>query len=487
MMIVAAAVVGGLVLDHYRDDAQTFADPVEQFKYGSTGGDRLAGIPVGIFRALPVLCRDHLPGDGWQSLGFIMEAGQDRPVGTSLRHWYGFDRVSLNCAACHVGTYRTSEAAAPKIVVGMPAHRLDLGRFARFLSDCALDERFNPWQVIQAAEQTGARYSFLDRILLQWVVVPALKAGLILARGRFGFLDHEVAGGPGRFDTFGPAKALLNWPFDRLPRRQSVGIVDFPSLWLQGPREGMHLHWDGNNDSVAERNRSAAFGTGAVPAFADRDSLANIAAWLITDANRPPPFPGTIDWRRATRGGRVYAHYCADCHGVSGTDFRGAAVGRIEPIERVRTDPCRLDNYVVELAREQGNLYAAFPEERFRHFRKTHGYANLPLDGLWLRGPYLHNGSVPTVRDLLEPASLRPKGFWRGNDVIDPARLGFVSDVPGDGTTSFFRYETDADAGIACTGTALAGNGNGGHEGAAYGTDLPAEDKDALVEFLKTF
>ena len=88
----------------------------------------------------------------------------------------------------------------------MPAHRLDLGRFTQFLTQCALDERFNPWQVVQAAERTGARYSLRERLLLQYVTVPAMKEALILARFRFRFLDHEVTPGPGRFDTFGPER-----------------------------------------------------------------------------------------------------------------------------------------------------------------------------------------------------------------------------------------------------------------------------------------
>src|SRR5690606_8199840 len=140
---------------------------------------------------------------------------------------------------------------------------LDLAGFARFLSSCALDERFNPWQVVQAAERAGADYSWLERQLLQYVAVPAMKEVLILARHRFRFLDMQTESGPGRFDTFGPAKALLNWRFETLPRREMVGVNDFPSLWLQGPRADMWLHWDGNNNAVEERNRSAAFGTGA--------------------------------------------------------------------------------------------------------------------------------------------------------------------------------------------------------------------------------
>ena len=513
LLCLAAVAAFGLYLyvDYWnRDRPQAFFDNgLQQFKYGSTGGERIAGIPAGIFKALPTLCRDYLPrnadgspGEGWQALGFTYEPGMDRPVGTSMRHSLGFDRIALNCAACHTGTWREAPSSAAHAVAGMPAQRLDLTAFARFMVSCAMDERFNPWQVIQAAEATGEHYSWFQRQLLQYVAVPAMREGLILLNFRFRFIDHEVAPGPGRFDTFGPEKALLNWPLELLPPRQTTGVVDFPSLWLQAPREGMHLHWDGNNDSLEERNRSASFGTGAVPTTADRASLSVISAWLRSPANQPPSYPFPIDRTLADRGKPIYEQYCASCHGKNGRDFSGQRVGTPDPIEHIRTDPCRLDNYTAELAQEQGNLYAAYPAERFSHFRKTHGYANMPLDGIWLRAPYLHNGSVPTVRDLLEPTSNRPPVFYRGGDVVDQQRLGFVADTPTEGNRTLSRYETKCVAGAACVAEAnpenghdsnvclpgkWAGNSNSGHEGPDYGTELPAADKDAIVEYLKTF
>ena len=214
-----------------------------------------------------------------------------------------------------------------------------------------------------------------------------------------------------------------------------VGIVDFPSLWLQGPRAAakMRLHWDGNNDSVEERNRSAAFGTGAVPTLidqGDRCASSPIGCARTRTSRRNTRFRSIRRSRRAAR--RCMANTAPNAMARAGAISR--APGRqVEPIARIRTDPCRLDNYTHALAAEQGNLYAAYPDERFSHFRKTDGYANLPLDGIWLRAPYLHNGSVPTVRDLLEPAENRPKVFYRGYDVIDQRRLGFVSDVAEEG------------------------------------------------------
>src|SRR3546814_4663341 len=81
-------------------------------------------------------------------------------------------------------------------------------------------------------------------------------------------------------------------------------------------------------------------------------------------------------------------------------------VGKVTPLAQVGTDRLRLDSYTRDLALNQSTLYAGYPW-RFTHFRKTFGYANMPLDGLWLRAPYLHNGSVPTLRDLLKPAAAR--------------------------------------------------------------------------------
>jgi hypothetical protein len=83
---------------------------------------------------------------------------------------------------------------------------------------------------------------------------------------------------------------------------------------------------------------------------------------------------------------------------------------------------------------------------------------------------------VPTLRELLEPGANRRVTFFRGYDVIDRARVGFISDVPEENGRKYFLYDTR-----------LPGNGNAGHEGEAYGTNLSAEDKDAVVEFLKTF
>jgi hypothetical protein len=208
------------------------------------------------------------------------------------------------------------------------------------------------------------------------------------------------AWGVGRVDTFNPYKAIqFNWDLKALPKEQLTGASDFPSLWNQRPRDGMQLHWDGNNNSVDERNLSAALGAGVTPVTVDHPRLERVRNWIWTLP--PPKYPYEIDPVLAAKGRDLYSDHCGSCH-----DFDGSEVGRVEPIGEINTDPRRLNSYTYTFA---ANQYTLYPDSKYRfvHFRKTNGYANQPLDGIWARAPYLHNGSVPTLRDLLEPPEKR--------------------------------------------------------------------------------
>lgn len=460
-----------------RNTPVAYASPAEHFKYGSTGGEILSGIPYPIWIALPRIF--HLPGGNYQSFGFLYEDNNPLPIGTSKRNYRGIDLVAFNCAICHVGSVRMRPEDQPHYVLGMPSNTVDLRAFYEFIFDAAKDERFNPGAILAYAADAGAKQDFINRALLRLYAVGATQAGLIGFDSRLLFILKSPPFGPGRIDTFSPAKALLNFPTgDRMPAAERLGVTDLPSVWYQRKRQGMQLHWDGNNTVVEERNRSAAFGTGAYPPTLDRNAMDRIQDFLWEA--KPDPYPLPVDQARAARGKQLYGEYCAYCHGPDGVNFAPdqGSLGKVTPIEKIGTDRHRLDSYTLALAVNQSLLYAGtpWPQERFRNFRKTFGYANMPLDGVWLRAPYLHNGSVPTLRDLLEPSSKRPATFYRGDDVYDPVRLGFVSNVAERGGHRFFLFDTSVD-----------GNGNRGHEGKEYGTELPPADKDALVEYLKTF
>jgi len=196
-----------------------------------------------------------------------------------------------------------------------------------------------------------------------------------------------------------------------------------------------------------------------------------------------PPFPkaAEIDAELAQKGRGLYAYYCADCHGMgSGNgsyDYdtnRYSRLGRVVGLSDIATDQGRWSSYTENFAGAQNLLFAGYPW-RFSRFRKTDGYASHPLDGIWARSPYLHNGSVPTLRDLLEPAESRPAEWYRGSDVFDFEKVGYRSDDAAASRGSLFLYDTSQP-----------GNSNRGHDGAAYGTELDAAGKDAIVEYMKT-
>ena len=485
LLLSVAYVVWRLNIDH----AERFTDPEMQFKYGSTGGDRNFGIPVAVWQALPLLFKDKLPkgreGEGWAAFGFIVE-GQDshrempqdgRMAGTSVRNYQGIERIFLNCGGCHIGSVRPTADSMPRIISGMPANTVDLEGFQNFLIAAALDERFTPEHILAQIKFSDIELDWFNWLALRVIGIYQIRERILTIRNRFRFTNYEPGFGPGRFDTFSPAKALLNWPLDDLDPKERIGVVDFPSIWLQGMKKGMQLHWDGNNTSVEERNRSAAFGTGATPPTLDRESILRIEDWLLT---KPPPLMEEIlgirmDETKVEGGKKIYAAVCASCHGMSGRDFSPPKdqVGKVTPIEKIMTDRFRLDNYTYALSIAQNQLYAENPEERFQHFRKTRGYANMPLDGLWLRAPYLHNGSVPTLRDLLKKPGGRPEVFYRGCDIYNAVDVGFRSSGPDKDCKFSFKFDTRQD-----------GNGKDGHD---YGTWLDDKQKNDLIEYLKTF
>jgi hypothetical protein len=484
VVLVLGLAGGALLLGRFGADTPVaYEDDLEHFKYGSLGSEHEFGVPYWIWRALPELFKDKLPqpGGGWESVGFVFEKGKHLPVGMSQRRYLGFDVVWLNCAFCHAGTVRESAESEPTAYSAMPANTFDFRAFMRFLFATGEDRRFTPRDILRQIKVIREREGLddlplIDRLVLRFYGIYFMRERILTLRDRLDFIKEQPEWGPGRVDTFNPLKAYFNFPPDQLSKEERIGTTDFPSIWNQGQRESlkMNLHWDGNNVSLEERNRSAAMGTGITPPTGDRTSLKRVADWVRDLAAPTYPFP--INKDLATQGAPIYKEYCAKCHGADGKDFRGEDVGKVVPIADIGTDRRRLDSYTYDVAVNQNMIFAGYGEERFRHFRKTFGYANSPLDGLWLRAPYLHNGSVPSLRDLLEPSDKRPKTFYRGYDVYDQKKVGFVADVSEEKGRKYFLYDT-----------AEPGNSNQGHEGKRYGTELPAADKDALVEYLKTF
>ena len=443
----------------------------EHFLYGSIGGEDSDGIPYWIIKVLPTVFADKLPGKDYTSLGFIQEPDRELPISfVRSTNSLGIEVVTENCATCHVGTLRSSpDDTEPQIISAMPGMSINLQGFIRFVTESAADERFTADNLMPFINSAGANFNPLEKLVYRFLVIPRTRDELLELRHDFAFMNEQSLYGPGRVDTFTSYKTRrYGFPVDKLSPTELEGISDYPSIWNQGPRQTMRLHWDGNNNDASERNRTAALAL-VSPTTIDFDSLERIRTWLMEI--EAPQYPYAIDRTLASKGKLIFENNCASCH-----TEQGANIGQITPIEEVQTDRGRIDSYTYELASNQNLTFSGITykgvDQRFSHFKKTNGYTNSLLDGIWLRSPYLHNGSVPTLRDLLKKPADRPKTFYRGYDVYDRENVGYVSTVASENGKEFFLYDTS-----------LPSNHNIGH---LYGTDLADSARDALLEYLKT-
>jgi len=436
-------------------------DP-EQFEHGAIGLAPSARLPYWIFKVLPTMFPEKLPAassiaGGWASFGFIIEPGSDIPVGFSLRTT-GYPALEANCSLCHTGTYRATSSSPPVLVLGAPAHTLDLESFQWFLYDSASDPRFTPDNVIAAIDHVHPM-GFFESLAYRYLIIPGTKEGLLQQKAAYSWQKLRPAQGRGRVDTFNPTKFNVY----HMPDDGTIGTVDLPQIWNQRPRIGLWLHWDGNNNSLQERNYAAAMAVGATPKSVIPANFTRVTNFLLD--LKPASYPFPINQPLAAQGKPIYEKQCASCH-----EFGQPQVGEVTDISQIGTDRHRLDSFTQGLVDKFHEINFG-PPFNFSAYRKTDGYADTPLDGVWMRAPYLHNGSVPTLWDLLQPADKRPTAFYKGYDVYDPKNVGFITAGPDAERVGFLLQ------------TCFPGNGNGGH---LYGVDLTDKEKWALIEYMKT-
>ncbi|WP_434558185.1 di-heme-cytochrome C peroxidase [Pseudomonas sp. Z4-20] len=252
---------------------------------------------------------------------------------------------------------------------------------------------------------------------------------------------------------------------------------------------------------------------------------------------KPPTWPeallGSIDKPLAAKGRTLFTENCAGCHVpevVQGPD-RPVQQLRMLPVKVIGTDPGTANNIAdhrfnltslqwdpAELAKLEVHLHptptepldlsqvsvakglayvTAFVENRaYRDagvtpaerpaldgfglpigVRELRAYKARPLAGVWATPPFLHNGSVPTIYQLLSPQAERAMTFYKGSFEYDPRHLG---------------YRTEAFANGFLFDTKITGNHNSGHEfrsgergNGVIGRLLQPQERWALLEYLK--
>ena len=446
--------------------AQAFDDPDERFKYGSIGAEQDAGIPYWIFYVLPRVFPDKLPGPGgYAAFGVTWEQGRELPIGFTKRR-IGFDRVANNCAVCHTASYRTEHDSNPVLVPTGPNHTLDLEAFFRFLVDCAKDPRFNA-DTMMPEINLAADLDWIDRLAYRYLIIPITRKRLIEREAQFQWIyRHDFPEwGRGRDDAMNLTKYfMIRWPMD-----DSFGPTDMPSVWnLQKYREerGNRMNFAGDSHNAYSVIIDSALGLmGAEPK--DRDDFLGHIDWLhhYLTTKPAPGYPFAIDKAKAEQGGQLFAAHCASCHASERT-------GTVVPLAEIGTDRERMDTWNAKAAAEANKVVEDMGIERKGLVEEPlTGYVAQYLDGIWLRAPYLHNGSVPTLYDLLLPPAQRPGRFHRGYDVYDPVRVGYLTTGP-----EAARAGTLHD-------TAARANSAQGHD---FASGLSDDQRWSLVEYLKT-
>jgi hypothetical protein len=254
-------------------------------------------------------------------------------------------------------------------------------------------------------------------------------------------------------------------------------------------------------------------GLAGFPSSVDFSKLGDIQDWFykLKSPAWPEAVLGAIDDERAARGAKLYQAQCSSCHALSDrNDPKRELKAVLTPLAQVGTDPRMVRNFLdgrVQTGPWQGKktavlagpvlgaeaqsidvvAHAAIGATLRHPIAAVHDaavswhtvykagiaqhpdyYKARPLSGIWASAPYLHNGSVPTLAELLKPPSTRVQKFWVGGREVDPVNVGNAS---GEGPN---RSLLD---------TTLPGNSNAGHD---FGTSLPEADKRDLLEYLKT-
>jgi hypothetical protein len=320
-----------------------------------------------------------------------------------------------------------------------------------------------------------------------------------------GVSDVVSAGGYGRVDAFGGARNLL---FPASPQKPTAPVC-YPYLW--GFKDFSFFHYAANTNSILERNIGQALGLGATydnkfGTFATSVDIRNLTRLEdLASKITVPDWPfGAIDATKAANGKVLYQQHCAACH----EKFQpappppnvpsGSWTLNLYPVDEIGTDPNEAQNFPVPvkingkdvpfpqaiqelIPKIEETYYKDFNISAAEQAEWNHGrlpavwegrlvYSARPMAGVWATPPYLHNGSVLTLYDLLLPASQRPTSFQVGTRKYDTVHLGYVNETDPQRS---FKFDTT-----------VAGNHKSGHE---YGTTLSETDKMHLLEFLKSF
>lgn len=478
--------------------------PREAFLSGSIGAEFM---PLAVFQVLPDLFPDQMQpggagaGDWIDQFGFVRGeqlVKEGLPLGFNVTKflpksggrsplpWVGF-----TCALCHTAIIRESEASGGVVVSGMGNPALDLVPFADAIKTMVLDKRMTVKNIAAAYQKKYDKsISLIDKLFISLWLSGArkqIRSEIAMRGSPFGGANLRKA----ELFPSGPARIMaVRETVRRLVDQTPIpdgGPSKLPCLYEEGRREW--AQFDGSVRDPYTRNSIAAMGVGATaqnmrkPAILDTIRQSYTYVETLAGPKYSEVFPAhPIEHARAERGSEIYRQYCGDCHGwpgaAPGTWVDGKRQGQIISLDEIGTDPGRVSvRYYDELAKL---IFDYFPaghplKPKPGELRPTHGYITTPLESVFSRAPFLHNGSISSLAELI---NLKPRKrvFYRGRNLFDPFDVGLLVKDDSD-SSRYYRFDTQEH-----------GNSNRGHDypwpyrGSGWSENALRD----LLEYLKT-
>ena len=265
-----------------------------------------------------------------------------------------------------------------------------------------------------------------------------------------------------------------------------------------------HANWDGNQGASSRTLASGSSATGD-PRMVNVRIHEPLNPFI--DNLPPPPYPFPVDLSRAREGKAIFKEMCATCHTSRNQTIYPADTLGVDPnrtmvntsvsrygLAALVMEGCRIyglnnqgqpgANWCVPEGDWQKQLDEYFRDTPGRVAERKNGYKADVLHGIWAQAPYLHNGSVPTLGQVLCSAT-RPPRFLRGNLHYDEHLIGFEwADRPAS------RYGPNDTMLIKEYDTTVPGKANTGH---TFGGNLcpdtsgldPVKDRKAIADRLR--
>ena len=423
---------------------QRMGDPDKGYEYLIYGDFIDSGIPLDLYL--------NTLGSGVENL--LNRTGDNAKVNhdfTAVDAFNGARVAVANCFACH------AQKLNGELIIGLgnslADYTLDQSQIVPFL-DATIKSNYGEeskeWEAFQPFRKAIVAVGPEIKLNIRGVN-PADKITAVLAAHRY------------QDDLSWDVEELLEVPDETIPS-------DVPAWWLLKKKNAMFATGVGQGDFARLMMASSILTLqDSTKAREVDEKFVDVVAFI--NSIEPPKFPQAIDQEMADRGEMIFYEKCAKCHGTYGAEETYPNL--LIPLDLVQTDPVLTQSnfaYPVLVNWYNGSWFGQAPNAA--KLVPYEGYVAPPLDGVWATAPYLHNGAVSTLEDLLNSVQ-RPTYFKRAFDESD-----YNFETVG------WNYEVQESGGDSnIFDTTLKGYGNGGHR---FGDSLNEMERKDLIEYLKT-